>query len=409
MPQSDLTDHSIYFSRPCGDIIQGIESGTMDFIEKTRCIQAYETFQNARSSGQELPAILADVSGSLGGLIAWGLIHRIKLEDKATHISLRKITVFHSNPNKATLTQANTTPPKHLTEKDTRSHRLVLTPAYLTQKPKTFLLTWNPQSELSVEQYAEMRATFLHDGALHWNWRCAASNKAKPGDRFLFLRLGSTQRGILGSGWLRDYVIKEPDGEPQVDIIWDRMLPPDAVLNPKSIKGADQQNWSPKQSGAQLDLHVEELVWRAWKSWYSKHRPKPRETLSSSDPHPPQAPASYLHSVSFDSWTTQRERDPANRKACLDHWGHACHICGMDFLSEYGEIGRTFIQVHHEHPVATTENTPGITINAVEDMKPVCPNCHAMLHFGLNTTNGEARTIKELKKLRKKLGQRIKE
>ncbi len=33
-------------------------------------------------------------------------------------------------------------------------------------------------------------------------------------------------------------------------------------------------------------------------------------------------------------------------------------------------------------------------------MKPVCPNCHAMLHRGLNAARGEVRSIAELKALR---------
>lgn len=39
---------------------------------------------------------------------------------------------------------------------------------------------------------------------------------------------------------------------------------------------------------------------------------------------------------------------------------------------------------------------PATLLNPATDLIPVCPNCHAMLHRGLN---GEARTIEELKDL----------
>jgi putative restriction endonuclease len=54
-----------------------------------------------------------------------------------------------------------------------------------------------------------------------------------------------------------------------------------------------------------------------------------------------------------------------------------CSVCGFDFEQVYGEIGRDFIEAHHTKPVASLEENERVTI---EDLLPVCSNCHRMLH-----------------------------
>lgn len=72
------------------------------------------------------------------------------------------------------------------------------------------------------------------------------------------------------------------------------------------------------------------------------------------------------------------ERNPVNRELCLAENGYTCKICGFDFEKVYGEIGHHFIHVHHIVPISKMHEE--YMINPVEDMIPVCPNCHAMLH-----------------------------
>ena len=72
------------------------------------------------------------------------------------------------------------------------------------------------------------------------------------------------------------------------------------------------------------------------------------------------------------------ERDPAARKNCLKNYGHQCNVCDLDFEDKYGDIGREFIHVHHLKELSTVG--PGYEVDPIEDLRPVCPNCHAMLH-----------------------------
>lgn len=72
------------------------------------------------------------------------------------------------------------------------------------------------------------------------------------------------------------------------------------------------------------------------------------------------------------------ERNPINRRLCIEKRGTSCLICGTNFEDVYGPRGRGFIHVHHIVPVS--ELGPGYRIRPEEDLIPVCPNCHAMLH-----------------------------
>ena len=44
----------------------------------------------------------------------------------------------------------------------------------------------------------------------------------------------------------------------------------------------------------------------------------------------------------------------------------------------YGEIGKNFIHIHHLVKISDIKEE--YMIDPIEDLRPVCPNCHAMLH-----------------------------
>ena len=72
------------------------------------------------------------------------------------------------------------------------------------------------------------------------------------------------------------------------------------------------------------------------------------------------------------------ERDPNARHKCIAKWGLKCSVCSFDFKECYGDLGEGFIHVHHLKPLG--EIGEQYQLNPVVDMRPVCPNCHAMLH-----------------------------
>lgn len=72
------------------------------------------------------------------------------------------------------------------------------------------------------------------------------------------------------------------------------------------------------------------------------------------------------------------ERNPVARAKCLAHHGHACIVCAFSFEAAYGPIGKDYIHVHHLTPLSEIKRE--YVVDPVEDLVPVCPNCHAMIH-----------------------------
>ncbi|WP_088707526.1 HNH endonuclease [Noviherbaspirillum denitrificans] len=91
----------------------------------------------------------------------------------------------------------------------------------------------------------------------------------------------------------------------------------------------------------------------------------------------PQA-ATYTEGAGQQVVVNRYERSPEARNACITHFGNTCQVCALDFSEKYGELGAGFIHVHHRVSIAAIGNE--YCVDPVNDLVPVCPNCHAMLH-----------------------------
>lgn len=86
------------------------------------------------------------------------------------------------------------------------------------------------------------------------------------------------------------------------------------------------------------------------------------------------------------------ERNSAARAECIAHYGTECSVCSFDFGKTYGEMGQGFIHVHHLQEISSIGDE--YEIEPIADLRPVCPNCHAMLH-----TERPAHTIESLRQI----------
>ena len=86
------------------------------------------------------------------------------------------------------------------------------------------------------------------------------------------------------------------------------------------------------------------------------------------------------------------ERNPEARRRCIEAHGTRCCICGFAFGAVYGELAEGYIHIHHLRPLSAGGGE--YVVDPVEDLRPVCPNCHAVLHLG-----GECREIEEVREL----------
>ena len=72
------------------------------------------------------------------------------------------------------------------------------------------------------------------------------------------------------------------------------------------------------------------------------------------------------------------ERNAQARSKCIIRYGAYCGVCGFDFGKTYGQAGAGFIHVHHLKPLA--EIGEQYEVDPITDLRPVCPNCHAIIH-----------------------------
>ena len=73
------------------------------------------------------------------------------------------------------------------------------------------------------------------------------------------------------------------------------------------------------------------------------------------------------------------ERNDAARKKCLLHYGCRCAACHIKLSDIYGEIAQARIHVHHLKPLS--EINLEYQIDPIADLRPICPNCHDIIHL----------------------------
>jgi 5-methylcytosine-specific restriction protein A len=100
----------------------------------------------------------------------------------------------------------------------------------------------------------------------------------------------------------------------------------------------------------------------------------------------------YQEGATKQVFVNAYERDTRARRVCIEHYGPTCIVCGFNFEATYGSSVRGHIHVHHLRPLSTIGRT--YVVNPIADLRPVCPNCHAVIHFG-----GSCRTIEEAQEM----------
>lgn len=247
----------------------------------------------------------------------------------------------------------------------------------------TFILTWNPD-EWPFDEGDYQRAVESTAAGHLTNDVWSVGNRLggiNPGDRAFLLRQ-HRDRGIVASGEFTSGVYQDRhwDGSHRdanyAEVRWDNLLLVDDRLPIEELKRqVPEVSWDRLQaSGVQLRedaamLSVEEL-WEAHLKTVGRQTTWLPEELPGSQ--------TYREGAAQRVVVNRYERDPRARDACLANWGHDCVVCGFNFARAYGSIGDEFIYVHHLRELSNLGGD--YEIDPVEDLRPVCPNCHAMLH-----------------------------
>lgn len=78
-----------------------------------------------------------------------------------------------------------------------------------------------------------------------------------------------------------------------------------------------------------------------------------------------------------------KERNRNLVQLAKDKWANQgsgdilCSVCSFSFSKTYGEIGKGYIEAHHTFALSELEPN---TVTKIEDLAPVCSNCHSIIH-----------------------------
>ena len=245
----------------------------------------------------------------------------------------------------------------------------------------TYLFVWNPKrwSWTTLEDdIVEVNQT----GKCPESWSCGVNKSINTGDRAFLVRVGVEPKGIFGAGFVtsQPFVDRHWSGEDRaanyVDIGFETLLNPDKepILNLDLLKmGAlAGQNWTPQASDISIRHELVDELEALWFDLLTTQNIRHNPFL------PQQDPKIYTEGAPNQVTQIKYERNPFARKACIDQYGCSCNVCGMNFEQTYGDLGKGFIHVHHLNQLSKIGKQ--YVVDPIKDLRPVCPNCHAMLH-----------------------------
>ena len=261
---------------------------------------------------------------------------------------------------------------------------------------KSYLFAWNPKKwdwttlEESIDQIEQT-------GRANEKWSVVSHKKIKAGDRAFLMRLGQEPKGIMGSGFVTSNPFLSPHWDGSGRLVKRVMIDFEVLLNPNEEPllnlnllnqgNLGQVNWTPQSSGVEIKPEVTAELEAVWFDFLTTQdiRVNPFQENENSEQ------TVYTEGTPNQVRITKYERNPHARNKCIEHYGLSCSVCEFNFEDEYGELGKDFIHVHHLKQVSDIGKE--YKVNPIVDLRPVCPNCHAMIH-----RKKEPYSIEEIKK-----------
>ena len=243
-----------------------------------------------------------------------------------------------------------------------------------------YLLAWNPK-RWHWENLAGFIDAFNSGEVSTDRWSCGRNKHITTGDRVWIIRLGEDPRDVFGHGtvitpsfedvhWddpakVSQYVEYQLDSivNPETDPIIPRVRLNDSPFN--------EMHWDTQMSGVQIPDNVAKALQEEWV------RVNAGDGFALPEEIPPATTfvEGAKRIVSINSY----ERNSKARSACIAHYGPRCVVCGFTFSEKYGPVGDGLIHVHHLVPLA--EIGEAYHLNPIQDLRPVGPNCHAIIHI----------------------------
>jgi 5-methylcytosine-specific restriction protein A len=240
-----------------------------------------------------------------------------------------------------------------------------------------WLYTWNPDRwDWLDQQQAVYDVT--NDKPYDVYWSCGNTRRIEIGDLFFLMRLGKEPKGIIGCGYVSSTPFMLPHWDPdessagkeapRTDLLFKALsiLPIVSLVDLES--SYPDYNWTPRASGTSIPEGIAEELFRVVQG----------DRRFVFQPVTTEQVTLYAEGKPKLVTTKTYDRSAKARKECIKHHGYDCAVCRFNFEQKYGEVGTEYIEVHHLKQVSDVGQE--YEINPVRDLRPVCSNCHRMLH-----------------------------
>lgn len=248
----------------------------------------------------------------------------------------------------------------------------------------TYLLTWNPDRDDTpdLDWARELEAKSERGETVEFSWSCGRTKSIEHGDRAVFLRQGLAPRGVLAVGRVvrgpreAEHWKREADAQTvqMVEVRWahfaaEPVVPRERLNEPPF----DSAHWDARGSGVSVsEGAADALMDEFWEAAGLRWDPLPDEEAGG-------AGSGIAEGAPTTGTASRYERSAKAREACLVAHGTTCKVCDVGMKERYGPAAEGLIHVHHLEPLASVGEEH--RVDPVRDLRPVCPNCHAVIHY----------------------------
>jgi 5-methylcytosine-specific restriction protein A len=256
------------------------------------------------------------------------------------------------------------------------------------QPHASFLLTWNPTRWPWDDLKRECERLSRGEPVVT-RWSTGNTRRIGIGDELFLLKQGDAPRGIVAHGRAVSDVFDQPHWDDErraqgenafyVMVQWTQILNP-AEHPPLLVQGVTSThlasvNWSTQESGISIPTEAADELRRLWLGHVGSLGSHNEEFATADEVTEIVLHEGALRRITVNAY----ERNPVARQKCIDHWGSRCYCCGLEMGERYGPVAQGFIHVHHLKPLASIGEA--YRVDPVTDLRPVCPNCHAVIHM----------------------------
>ncbi|MGG7195612.1 HNH endonuclease [Clostridium butyricum] len=269
----------------------------------------------------------------------------------------------------------------------------------------TYLLKFNSKDNRYYDENFEKDMIILKTkGVISDRHSCGRTKSIKKGDRIFIMRTGESETGIFISAYATSDVFEDlhwKENEKKlgkktnyidinIEYLGNFNKNNEMLTKDELIKISSNYDWSNKNPAIKISKDIADQLESVWEE---KILRKNEENFINIDETT--TGEEYYEGAVTTIKVNKYERNSKARQECINEYGYTCYVCGTNLQDIYGKLGERKIHVHHIKEIHTIGKE--YKLNPKEDLRPVCPNCHSIIH-----SKRPPYTIEEVKKSIKK-------